>query len=429
MTLQEKDKKFVWHPFTPLKGASEPILITSANGIYLHTADGKKIMDAVSSWWVNLHGHSNPSLAKAMADQALELEHVIFAGFTHPQAIRLAENLLSSLPKNQSRIFYSDNGSTAVEVGLKMAFQYWQNKGVTSRTRIVALQGAYHGDTFGAMSVGDRGPFTAPFSNYLFHVDHIDFPTRVNREAVVARFEKLLSGGQVGAFIYEPLVQAAAGMRMYDAAVLDQLIALAKSKGVLCIADEVFTGFYRTGKFLASDYLQHSPDILALSKGITGGTLPLGVTSCSSQVLEAFDSDSFEHTFFHGHSYTANPVACAVANASWELLHAEPCRAAITMIEANHRKFANRLTGKFKLLRSESLGTILAIEIPTETATSYSNELRKKIYPYFLSRGILLRPLGNVLYVLPPYVITEEELNTIYSEIELFLGETTTPAQ
>jgi len=429
MTLQEKDKNFIWHPFTPLKGANDPILITSAKGVYLYTAEGKKILDAVSSWWVNLHGHSNPVIAKALADQALQLEHVIFAGFTHPQAITLAENLLGALPKNQSKVFFSDNGSTAVEVGLKIAFQYWQNKGIANKTKVVAIRGAYHGDTFGSMSVGDRGPFTDPFSNYLFHVDHIDFPDETNEKQVIAQFEKFLSTGEVGAFIYEPLVQAAAGMRMYKTTLLDTLLALAKAKGVVCIADEVFTGFYRTGKFLASNYLQQVPDIIALSKGITGGTLPLGVTSSSSHILEAFDSDSFEKTFFHGHSYTANPIACAAANASWGLLNSKECLSAIEMISTNHEKFAVTIKSKFNLSRCESLGTILAIEIPTQAATSYSNELRKRIYPHFLNQGILLRPLGNVLYILPPYVITQEELNIIYSAIKGFLREVSIPAQ
>ncbi|HEX6223325.1 MAG TPA: aminotransferase class III-fold pyridoxal phosphate-dependent enzyme, partial [Chryseolinea sp.] len=215
-SLRELDRKNIWHPFTPLDAGDDPILIERAEGIYLYSTDGRKIIDAVSSWWVNLHGHSHPAIAKAVASQAQLLEHVIFAGFTHEPAIRLSKNLLSILPQNQVKIFFSDNGSTAVEVGLKMAFQFWHNQGITEKRKVIAINGAYHGDTFGAMSVGQRGLFTAPFSPYLFDVEFIDFPSFSNADAVVDQFKALLKTGKVGAFIYEPLVQAAAGMRMYS---------------------------------------------------------------------------------------------------------------------------------------------------------------------------------------------------------------------
>ncbi len=279
MSFIERDKKNIWHPFTPLSDGPEPLMVESAGGVYLDLKDGRKIIDAISSWWVNLHGHSHPIIAQAIAEQAKKLEHVIFAGFTHESAILLAENLLSIFPKNQSKVFFSDNGSTAVEVAIKMAIQYWYNRGVKDRTKIIALEGAYHGDTFGSMSVGERGAFTNAFAPYLFRVDFIDFPGEENERIILSNFEKKVATNQVGIFIYEPLVQGAAGMRMYSPEILEQLISTAQKHDVICIADEVFTGFGRTGKLFASDYIEVKPDIMAVSKGITGGFMPLGVTS------------------------------------------------------------------------------------------------------------------------------------------------------
>lgn len=418
--LLSTDKKCIWHPFTPLKGGTEPVLITSAEGLYLHTSDGRKIMDAISSWWVNLHGHSHPSIAEAIAKQASTLEHVIFAGFTHPQAVHLAENLLSILPQNQSKIFYSDDGSTAVEVALKMALQYWHNQGI-KKGNIIAVKGAYHGDTFGSMSIGERGTFTAAFSQYLFKVDFIDFPVKGNEEITRKQFKELVDSKQVGAFIFEPLVQAAGGMRTYSAGILDELISYAQKNGVICIADEVFTGFGRTGKLFASDHLTHKPDIIALSKGLTGGTLPLGVTSCSEKIVSAFLHEDNTKTFFHGHSYTANPLACAAANASFELLKKPSCLKSIERISKRHFMFAESIKTHPYVSEVRTLGTILAIELKAGE-TSYFNNIRKVIYDFFLTRNILLRPLGNVLYVLPPYIITDEELDKIYASITDFLS-------
>jgi adenosylmethionine-8-amino-7-oxononanoate aminotransferase len=418
--LLEIDKKNIWHPFMPLKGAEDPILIESASGVYLHTHDGRKIIDAVSSWWVNLHGHSHPKIASAIAKQATQLEHVIFAGFTHEPAIKLSENLLKILPQNFEKIFFSDNGSTAVEVALKMAFQYWYNKG-NEKKNIIALQGAYHGDTFGSMSVGERGIFTAPFSHYLFKTLVVDFPDESNAEKSFAQFRSIIDANEIGAFIFEPLVQGASGMRMYSHAILDKLIHYAQSKNILCIADEVFTGFGRTGKTFACDYLINKPDIIALSKGITGGTLALGATACSKKIISAFDTDDLFKTFFHGHSYTANPLACAAANASFELLTSTECQENIKRIAVHHHNFGIRLQHHKKVRTVRSIGTILALELETGEETSYSSEARKKIYPYFIKRNILLRPLGNVIYVLPPYVITNDELDYIYSNIEEFI--------
>ncbi|HYI76402.1 MAG TPA: adenosylmethionine--8-amino-7-oxononanoate transaminase [Chryseolinea sp.] len=422
-SLNELDRKNIWHPFTSLEAEEDPILIERGEGIYLHAHDGRKIIDAVSSWWVNLHGHGHPIIAKAVAMQAQKLEHVIFAGFTHEPAIHLSKNLLSILPQNQIKVFFSDNGSTAVEVALKMAFQFWHNQRISHKKKVVAMRGAYHGDTFGSMSVGERGLFTAPFSSYLFDVEYIDFPTSNNEEAVINQFKNLLNTEEVAAFIYEPLVQAAAGMRMYSWEILETLIGEAKGAEVVCIADEVFTGFGRTGKMFASNYLANEPDIVAVSKGITGGTMALGVTSCCEKIVSAFRSIDKEKTFFHGHSYTANPIACAAGNASFELLMDERCQRQIKMIEQLHLRFKQKFNGFKNVEEVRCLGTILALELKTHEKTSYFNEIRRKILPYFLSKNILLRPLGNVIYIVPPYVIQEHELTQIYSCIENFLLE------
>lgn len=420
-SLSEKDKKNIWHPFTALEGGSAPIVIDRAEGIYLHTSDGRKIIDAISSWWVNLHGHSHPVIAGAVAEQAKKLEHVIFAGFTHEPAIRLAEKLLSILPESFSKIFYSDNGSTAVEVAIKMAMQYWHNKGI-ERKKVIALEGSYHGDTFGAMAVGDRSIFTAPFSSYLFDVEFIPFPFEQSEEACIAQFKRLTDSGNAGVFIYEPLIQAAGGMRTYSVNVLAKLIEIAKQRDVLCIADEVFTGFGRTGKLFASDYIATKPDLIALSKGLTGGTLPLGVTAASKKIASAFESAAITKTFFHGHSFTANPIACAAASASFDLLQAGECQQHIRRISAAHTNFAAGIRSVGCVKEVRTLGTILAIELMSGESTSYTNSLRNHIYSYFLDRNILLRPLGNTFYMVPPYCMTQVELDTVYQAIREFLS-------
>ncbi|QHT71428.1 adenosylmethionine--8-amino-7-oxononanoate transaminase [Rhodocytophaga rosea] len=431
-TLKERDQQAIWHPFTPLPDADQVISLTKAEGVYLYTSDGRKILDAISSWWVNLHGHSHPHIAEAVYKQATTLEHVIFAGFTHEPAVQLAERLLDTLPSNQDKIFYSDNGSTAVEVALKMAFQYWYNQGI-SKKKVIALNGSYHGDTFGAMSVGDRSPFTAPFNPYLFEVAFVDFPACQKQDCcggnsgetsvcpsvneVIHSFTALAESGEVAAFIYEPLIQGASGMRMYAPEILDTMLSVARKHNILCIADEVMTGFGRTGRLFASEYCRELPDIMCLSKGLTGGTMALGVTSCTAEVMQPYHSDDLMKTFFHGHSFTANPLACAAANASLDLLLTEDCQANMRRIAAKHEKFMEQITAHPAVEAMRCKGVILAIEVKTGTETSYFNEVRNSLYTYFMERNLLLRPLGNVVYILPPYVITNDELDTIYAAI------------
>lgn len=418
--LQERDKDAIWHPFTPLLQNLPVLPVKRAKGAYLYTEDGREILDAISSWWVNLHGHSNEFIAEALSRQARELEHVIFAGFTHEPAVRLAEGLLGILPSRQAKVFFSDNGSTAVEVALKMAFQYWHNQG-KGRTKVIALEGAYHGDTFGAMSVGDRNAFVKPFWPFLFEVHTLTFPDGENQAALLEQFRQWVQTGDVAAFIFEPLIQGSSGMRMYSAALLDELLAIAQQAGVLCIADEVMTGFGRTGKTFASDYLREQPDIFCLSKGLTGGTLPMGVTTCTEAIQEAYRDPDIMKTFFHGHSYTANPLACAAANASLELLLDPACQERISRISYQHALFAERVADHPKVENARALGTIVALDIKSPEGTSYFNSKRNSLYEYFLKEQILLRPLGNTLYILPPYIIKEEELDRVYQKIEALL--------
>lgn len=419
MNLSARDQQVIWHPYTQMQLSQPPVAIVKGEGAYLFSDDGKKYIDAVSSWWVNLHGHAHPYIAKRVSEQLTQLEHVIFAGFSHEPAVKLAENLLSVLPNNQSRIFYSDNGSTATEVAVKMALQYWSNKGVKKK-KIIAFEQAYHGDTFGAMSISGRSGFTKPFEELLFDVIHISYPLKENEEKTVEQFRQVIAKKKnvIAAFIFEPLVLGAGGMLMYEAPVLNKLIKICKEHSILTIADEVMTGFGRTGKYFAVDYLNQQPDIVCLSKGITGGTMPLGVTSCTAEIYNAFLSDDRSKTFFHGHSYTANPVACAAALASFDLLIGDECKQNIQRISNKHLSFIekNKTNSFFKNLRSK--GTILAMDMVTKEETSYFNSLRDRLYSFFLNSGVILRPLGNTVYVMPPYCTSSDDLDYIYSVIE-----------
>jgi adenosylmethionine-8-amino-7-oxononanoate aminotransferase len=420
MSLVERDLKVIWHPYTQMKTAQPPIPIVRGEGAYLYAEDGKRYIDAVSSWWVNIHGHAHPYIAKKVAEQLLQLEHVIFAGFTHPVAVELAERLLAILPDNQQKVFYSDNGSTAVEVAIKMCLQYWSNQG-QSRTKMLAFKNAYHGDTFGAMAVSGRSAFTAAFDSLLFEVEFIDLPNKENIENLKSQISNLKSG--LACFIFEPLVQGSSGMIMYEAQYLDELVAHCREEQVLTIDDEVFTGFGRTGKRFACNHINAQPDIMCFSKGLTGGTMALGVTTSTQQIFDAFLSDDKLKTLFHGHSFTANPVACSAALASLDLFVEQSTADNIARIAAAHSQFAERIKHHPKIKTVRQTGTIIAMEWETGDSTSYFSSLRDKLYHYFLAAGIILRPLGNVLYILPPYCITNADLDYIYSKIEQALEE------
>ncbi|MBB6501688.1 adenosylmethionine--8-amino-7-oxononanoate transaminase [Pedobacter cryoconitis] len=415
LSLTERDLKVIWHPYTQMLHARYPTAIVRAEGSYLFDEDGKRYIDAISSWWVILHGHSHPYIADRVSAQIRKLDQVIFAGFTHEPAIELAEKLLGLLPQNQEKVFYTDNGSTAVEVALKMCIQYWHNQGQT-RKLVLAFHHGYHGDTFGAMSISGRSAWTAPFDNYLFEVRYIDLPTADN----LADLKKQISeiSDQLACFVYEPLVQGSAGMVMYSATALDQLMNHCREENILMIQDEVFTGFGRTGKHFAADHLTESPDIMCFSKGLTGGTMPLGLTTCSEEIYNAFLSKDKLKTLFHGHSFTANPLACTAASASLDLLLREETQENINRICRKHAVFIKKTGGHRRIQSARQTGTILAIEWRTETGTSYFDDLRNLLYDYFLDKGILMRPLGNVIYILPPYCISDQDLDHIYEEIE-----------
>ncbi|MES2763941.1 MAG: adenosylmethionine--8-amino-7-oxononanoate transaminase [Bacteroidota bacterium] len=417
----QQDQQYVWHPFTHLKYAESPVQLVKGEGAFFYDADGNKLMDAISSWWVNLHGHCHPYISQKVAQQLGILEHAIFSSFTHEPAVLLAERLIGHLPKDQSKIFYSDNGSTAVEVGLKMVLQYWHNKGIQKK-KFIAFENAYHGDTFGGMSVGARNVFNNAFENLLFDVIHIPLPTAENIDSLISTLESWFTNhNDMAGFIFEPLVQGAAGMLMYDEKHLDDLIAVCKKHHVICIADEVMTGFGRTGKFFATDHLENKPDIICLSKGLTGGYMPLGVTSCAQFIYDACVSEDKTKTFFHGHSYTANATACSAALASMDLMEKEETWQQIRLIESLHERFltAHKTHKALKDIRQK--GTILVLELNTEEHTHYLNNASESIATYFLKNGIIVRPLGNVLYLIPPYCVTESDLKKVYEVIDGFL--------
>lgn len=414
--LSEKDSKLIWHPFTQEKTAGPNTLIVSGKGVWLEDEKGEKILDAISSWWTNVHGHSNEYMAKAIYDQAMKLEHVIFAGFTHPKAIELSERVIDKLGEGFDKVFFSDNGSTSNEVALKMAIQYHFNKG-EPKNKIIAFQDSYHGDTFGVMSTGGRGSFSAPFEPNLFDVYHLPVPNGSNNNEIIEAFKGFVSKQDVAAFAFEPLVMGTAGMIMYDESLLEELMDIASQNGVLNICDEVFTGFYRTGEMFSFQHTNRTPDIVCLSKGLTGGMMALGLTVCSQKIYDMFYSDDKMKAFFHGHSYTGNPIACSAACASMDLFDSEEVQNNIKTLVGFQKDFKQKLEGipAFKNVRVK--GTILAFDIVTSEETSYFNSLRDQLYNFFLEKGILLRPLGNTLYVLPPYCINQEEFKSVEDAI------------
>lgn len=421
MSLIERDKKVIWHPYTQMKNALPIVPIIRGEGVYVFDENGNKYIDAVSSWWVNIHGHAHPYIAEKVAKQLNKLEHVIFAGFTHEPAVQLAERLLDILPGRQDKVFYSDNGSTAVEVALKMCLQYFNNAGHQNKKKVLAFKDAYHGDTFGAMSVSGRSIFTNPFNEFLFDVEFIDLPYEHNIENLKSQISNLQSS--LCCFIFEPLILGAGGMQMYEAKYLDELLRVCQENDILCIADEVMTGFGRTGTYFACEQLINKPDIFCLSKGLTGGTMPMGVTSCNEKVFNAFLSDDKLKTLYHGHSFTANPVACAASLASLDILLAPETLANIKRVEAQHQHFFKQIKNHPKVRTIRQTGTIIALEWETGNDTSYLSGLRDQLYTYFLNKGIILRPLGNIIYILPPYLISNDDLAYIYETIKQALEE------
>ncbi|MEP7005860.1 MAG: adenosylmethionine--8-amino-7-oxononanoate transaminase [Sphingomonas bacterium] len=404
----------VWHPFTQ-HGLGEPIpLVTHAEGAGLYTEDGRRIVDAISSWWVTTHGHRHPRIMEAIAAQAAQLDQIIFAGWTHEPAETLARGLVEIMPPALTRVFFSDSGSTSVEVALKMALGYWANRG-EPRGRILVMQHSYHGDTIGAMSVGARGVFNRAYAPLLFDVGTVPFPAAGQEQATLDALEAACRD-KPAAFIVEPLILGAGGMLIYPAAILAEMRAICARHDVLFIADEVMTGWGRTGTLLACEQADVVPDILCLSKGLTGGAVPLAVTLATEMIYAAHLSTDRAQMFFHSSSYTANPLACAAANANLAIWREEPVLARVADLSARQRKRLTAIAGHPAVRNARSIGTIAALELG-DAASSYLSQLGPKLLAFFRERDLLLRPLGNTIYVMPPYCIGDGDLDAIYAAI------------
>jgi len=421
--IQYLDQKNIWHPFTQHNTNPNHQSLASAKGSYLYTEDGKKIFDGISSWWVNLHGHLHPTIIASLTDQLTKHEQVLFADFTHAPAAHLSEKLLQILPQHFSKIFFSDNGSTAVEVALKMSIQYFHNLGI-KRKRIVAFKDAYHGDTFGCMSVSGRSLFTNSFSSRLFDVDYITPPNRCDEssyEKCLEEMSDIIKKGDLLCFIFEPMVQGAGGMIMHHQGTLNKLLKMVRDSKALLIADEVMTGFGRTGKMFAMEYLDIPVDIVCLAKGITNGTLPLSVTCCSNKIFNAFLSSDHQKTFYHGHSFTANSLGCAAALGCLSIFENTNVFTEIDRINSWYLNFKEELNN-FNVVKNIRIqGTIFAFDIITHEATGYENSLNKKLKNHFYKMGVLLRPLGNTVYLMPPYCSTDDDLDLCRDSIVSFL--------
>jgi adenosylmethionine---8-amino-7-oxononanoate aminotransferase len=429
-----RDRAHLWHPYTQMQTAPAPLPVVRGEGAYLYTEDGRKILDGISSWWVNIHGHAHPALNRALADQATRLEHVMFAGCTHPPAVELAERLVAILPRGLSRVFYSDNGSTAVEAALKMAWQYWRNRGQAQRRTFIGLHHAYHGDTVGAMSASANSVFTEAFQPLLFPIVRALAEPSAGTPACLDDLERHLRerGDSVAAVIVEPMLQGAGGMIMWTADYLAGVRDVCTRYGTLLIADEVLTGFGRTGRMFACEHANVSPDIICLSKALTAGYLPLGATVATEQIYDAFLSDDRRHTFFHGHSFTANPLACAVAIASLDLFESDGTLERVARLEAQMKARLLPLAMLPSVSEVRVMGGVAALELvepltgaeglsrsgaQTSGAGGYLDAIGPRLAAAFLERGVLLRPLGNVLYFMPPYVITRDEVDWVADQI------------
>lgn len=428
MSLSTRDKSIIWHPFTQEKTAPEVVAIKRAAGAYIYDENNKAYLDLISSWWVNIHGHAHAEIAHSIYEQALTLEHVIFAGFTHEPAVHLCEELQTVLPSKLSKFFFSDNGSTAVEVALKMAYQYWRNLGFPEKTIFLSFEGGYHGDTFGAMSVGAKSGFHDHFKDLFFKVLSIPYPETWDDDEAIEEKEAhaigVLQGyldqyhNELAGIILEPLIQGASGMRICRPSFIKKVISLMRQNNILVIFDEIMTGFGRTGSYFAFQQLDSIPDFLCISKGITGGFLPLALTITSPGIYNTFLDDDFKSAFAHGHSYTANPLACRAAITSLDLLKRSLCQKAIKNIHHMHNEGIQSLKTNCLLVeKTRILGTIAAFDL------KISKTLMPVIKKRFLEEGLLLRPLMNTVYLLPPYCIAKKELEGVYEKMIKIINE------
>ncbi len=415
----------LWHPYTQHAINPDSIHIDRAAGAYLfarNDVDGmpkgeRRIIDAISSWWVITHGHCHPEIIHAVQQQAGALDQVIFAGFTHEPAEMLAENLISVTGDRLEHLFLSDSGSTAVEVALKMAIGFWDHSG-KPRRKIIALEGGYHGDTFGTMSIGGRSVYHKLYEPYMFEVEHIPFPSNGNEAQTFTALEKILNDNQdnVAAFVFEPLLQAAGGMRVYSSDVLKTMADMCRAHDVLLIADEVMTGFGRTGSMFACQQSDFVPDLMCMSKGLTGGFLPLGATLCSKEIYDAFYDKDKAKMCFHSSSFMGNPLACAAANASLNIWQDGGVQDKIDNIAKEHAHAACKFAQRKDVTNIRQKGTMLAMDLVVEDG-GYLSEIQPKLYDYFVSHGVLLRPLGNTVYIMPPYCVSDDDLGAVYDVI------------
>jgi adenosylmethionine---8-amino-7-oxononanoate aminotransferase len=416
-----KSNSPIWHPFTQHAVQPDATLIASGEGAWLTTADGRRIFDAISSWWVVTHGHRHPHIMQAIKDQADRLDQVIFAGFTHEPAEKLARRLVAMTPLQLEYVFFSDSGSTAVEVALKMALGFWRHRG-EKRSGILALEGAYHGDTIGGMSVGERGVFNAPYDPLLFDVERLPFPSAGREETTLQALGAACRRGGVAALIVEPLILGAGGMLIYAPEVLSEMKRVCDTHGVLFIADEVMTGWGRTGTLFACEQARVTPDIACYSKGLTGGSLPLAVTLCRADIFDAHYSTDRSRTFFHSSSYTANPIACAAALANLEIWDKEPVLERVAAISRLHSLGLDRFRDDRRFTNVRQIGSIAALDLASGE-TGYLAGVGPRLYQGFLSRNLLVRPLGNTIYIMPPYCSEANELGMVYQAIADVIGE------
>ena len=421
--LSARDNGLIWHPFTQHQTERAPVGISHANGAVLYNEQGEEILDLISSWWTITHGHAHPKITEALYAQAKNMSHVMFSGFTHEPAVTIAESITSRLGGDLAHVFFSDNGSTSIEVALKMAFHYWRNCGNLTRTNFIAFDGGYHGDTFGAMSVGKGSGFFNLYEDLLCDVDVLPFAaTHIGDEQVEEREAQALetlkvalekNGDTYAAMIIEPMVQGAGGMKMCRPHFIQAIVELARSHGILVIFDEVMVGFGRTGTLFAHEQTDVIPDIICLSKGLTAGTLPLSLTVATSQIYDAFLGADFNRALAHGHSFTGNPLACAVANQSLQIFEEERTLERIGEIKGKHLDFTEKLAGMESIVNGRVCGSILAFDLLSSDG-GYKSELSLKLRDYFLDHGLNIRPLGNTIYLMPPYCISDEQLNIAY---------------
>jgi len=418
-SLSERDQKHLWHPLTQHKLHPKMLGIVKAKGAVLYDEQGKEYIDGISSWYTCMYGHCNDAIIAKVYQQMQQLDQVVFSGFTHEPAIALSEALITLLPSNQEKLFFSDNGSTSTEIGIKMALQYHHNKG-QKRAVLLAFDDGFHGDTFGAMSVSSLSVYNGPFEDYFIDVKRIPVPTDDNIGNLLQELENTLNLDAIAGFIYEPLVQGAAAMKMHKAEHLEKILKVIKSHNVLAIADEVMTGFGKTGKHFASDYMEVKPDIICMSKALTAGMLPMAVTSCTQEVYDAFYSDDIAKGLFHGHTYTANPLACAAALAGIELLTSDVIQKNIGKIIQWHQGFDAEIKDHPKIAATRQTGIIYALDLNI-TMERYGN-VRDKLFKHFMDSGVFLRPLGNTIYILAPYITTREQMQKIYNSIKEVLN-------